>query len=140
MLKFSSKLPLIGLALGGIVASSLPWTGVYRGSLPPGNLPNTIFYGFQVNGLYCAISFIGIILVCLFTSVKRAMTNVVALINILLAGLVLLLCAKDIIPIAFQGDIVGTVPFLREGPLVTGGIALISLILSLSRALKNRGG
>lgn len=28
MLKFSSKLPLIGLALGGIVASSLPWIEV----------------------------------------------------------------------------------------------------------------
>lgn len=132
MPKLNSKILLSALALCGIATSSLPWTGVYRGSLPPGNLPNTIFYGFQVNGIYCAACFLGIVLVCLLTSIKQSIKKAVALLSALLAGIILVICAIDIIPIVFQGNIVGTVPFLMEGPFLTGLIALIVMILALA--------
>ncbi|MGT2923968.1 hypothetical protein ACVR0O_02045 [Streptococcus caviae] len=132
MKKINSKIYLVGLSVAGMLSCLLPWSGVYMGSIPPGDLPNKIFYGYQKNGIICGACFAFILLICLLTSVKKPMSRTVARANLFLSLISLAVCLWDIVGIMLKSGMVGAVPLLEVGPFVMGVIAILTIVIVIA--------
>lgn len=137
--KQKSKLYLIILALAGMSACLLPWSRLYMGSLPYGDVPDKIVYGYQGRGMICGIFFFIVLLISLFTSIKKPMTKKVKAAGLIFSGLVFAVCVFDIIVINSGSKLSGVVPLIEIGPFVMGGIAFLMLIIILFTSGKNIG-
>ncbi|AXQ78409.1 hypothetical protein DDV21_004610 [Streptococcus chenjunshii] len=120
---------LIVLTAVGMLSCLLPWSGIYRGSIPPGNLPDIIFYGYQKNGLSCSLLFACVFLIAAVTFLRGEITKRLKTCAAFICSLVLAICLFDTLTIASQAHMKGAVPFLQIGPFVMGLVAVMILII-----------
>ncbi|MBM9832313.1 hypothetical protein IAG15_14235, partial [Enterococcus faecalis] len=125
--KYNVKIVLVFLALAGVLACLLPWLEISLHTLPPGNLPSIVYYGYETIGKYTAICFLAIMMICLLTSFRKPITKQLAVMISLLATTALGIAAFDIIKIGMKSGMSGVVPHLEWGPIVIGLIAVSML-------------
>lgn len=119
---------IIILSLAGILSSIfLPWSRLYMGSIPPGNIPDTIYYGYEKIGLYSLIPLVILFCLTAFSLIKKSSCKYFKYLSILLNLITLGVCLFDIvrIKVKYRG-MVGTIPIIEKGPFV---IALISVLI-----------
>ena len=115
---------IIILSLAGILSSILlPWSRLYMGSIPPGNIPDKIYYGYEKIGLYSLIP----LCLTVFSLIKKSSCKYFKYLSILLNLITLGVCLFDIIRVKFKyNGMVGTIPIIEKGPFV---IVLISILI-----------
>lgn len=119
---------IIILSLAGILSSILlPWSRLYMGSIPPGNIPDKIYYGYEKIGLYSLIPLVILFCLTVFSLIKKSSCKYFKYLSILLNLITLGICLFDIIRIKVKyKEMVGTIPIIEKGPFV---IALISVLI-----------
>ena len=119
---------IIILSLAGILSSILlPWSRLYMGSIPPGNIPDKIYYGYEKIGLYSLIPLVILFCLTVFSLIKKNSCKYINNLSILLDCVTLGVCLFDIIRIKFKyRGIVGTIPIIEKGPFI---IVLISILI-----------
>lgn len=119
---------IIILSLAGILSSILlPWSRLYMGSIPPGNIPDTIYYGYEKIGLYSLIPLVILFCLTVFSLIKKSSCKYFKYLSILLNLITLGVCLFDIVRIKVKyNGMVGTIPIIEKGPFV---IALISVLI-----------
>lgn len=124
---------IIILSLAGILSSIfLPWSRLYMGSIPPGNIPDTIYYGYEKIGLYSLIPLVILFCLTVFSLIKKSSYNYLKYLSILLNLITLGVCLFDIIRIKLKyRGMVGTIPIIEKGPFVIALISVLILILLL---------
>lgn len=116
---------IIILSLAGILSSILlPWSRLYMGSIPPGNIPDKIYYGYEKIGLYSLIPLVILFCLTVFSLIKKSSCKYLSiLLNLITLGV----CLFDIIRVKFKyNGMVGTIPIIEKGPFV---IVLISILI-----------
>lgn len=119
---------IIILSLAGIISLIvLPWSRLYMGSIPPGNIPDKIYYGYEKIGLYSLIPLVILFCLTVFSLIKKSSCKYFKYLSILLNLITLGVCLFDIvrIKVKYRG-MVGTIPIIEKGPFV---IALISVLI-----------
>ena len=119
---------IIILSLAGIISLIvLPWSRLYMGSIPPGNIPDTLYYGYEKIGLYSLIPLVILFCLTVFSLIKKSSCKYLKYLSILLNLITLGVCLFDIvrIKVKYRG-MVGTIPIIEKGPFV---IALISVLI-----------
>ena len=124
---------IIILSLAGILSSILlPWSRVYMGSIPPGNIPDTIYYGYEKIGLYSLIPLVILFYLTVFSLIKKNSCKYLKNLSILLNLITLGVCLFDIIRINFKyRGMVGKIPRTEIGPFVITLISVLILIILL---------
>ena len=119
---------IIILSLAGILSSILlPWSRLYMGSIPPGNIPDKIYYGYEKIGLYSLIPLVVLFCLAVFSLIKKSSCKYLKNLSILLNLITLGICLFDIIRVKFKYNrMVGTIPIIEKGPFV---IVLISILI-----------
>lgn len=119
---------IIILSLAGILSSILlPWSRLYMGSIPPGNIPDKIYYGYEKIGLYSLIPLVILFCLTVFSLIKKNSCKYFKYLSILLNLVTLGVCLFDIIRVKFKyNGMVGTIPIIEKGPFV---IVLISILI-----------
>ena len=91
---------IIILSLAGILSSILlPWSRLYMGSIPPGNIPDKIYYGYEKIGIYSLIPLVILFCLTVFSLIKKSSCKYFKYLNILLDFITLGICLFDIIRI-----------------------------------------
>ena len=124
---------IIILSLAGILSSILlPWSRLYMGSIPPGNIPDTIYYGYEKIGLYSLIPLVILFCLTVFSLIKKSSCKYFKYLSILSNLITLGVCLFDIvrIKVKYRG-MVGTIPIIEKGPFVIALISVLILILLL---------
>ncbi|MFT4451461.1 hypothetical protein [Parvimonas sp. G1425] len=119
---------IIILSLAGILSSILlPWSRLYMASIPPGNIPDTLYYGYEKIGLYSLIPLVILFCLTVFSLIKKSSCKYFKYLSILLNLITLGVCLFDIvrIKVKYRG-MVGTIPIIEKAPFV---IALISVLI-----------
>ncbi len=124
---------IIILSLTGILSSILlPWSRLYRGSIPPGNISDTIYYGYEKIGLFSLIPLVILLCLTVFSLVKKNSCKYLKKISILLDSITLGVCLFDILRIKLKyGGMTGLIPIIEKGPFVIGLISILILIALL---------
>lgn len=122
------RIYIIILTLAGILSSILlPWSRLYIGSIPPGNIPDKIYYGYEKIGLYSLIPLVILFCLTVFSLIKKSSCKYFKYLSILLNLITLGVCLFDIIRVKFKyNGMVGTMPIIEKGPFV---IVLISILI-----------
>lgn len=124
---------IIILSLAGILSSILlPWSRLYMGSIPPGNIPDTIYYGYEKIGLYSLIPLVILFCLTVFSLIKKSSCKYFKYLSILLNLITLGVCLFDIvrIKVKYRG-MVGTIPIIEKAPFVIVLISVLILIILL---------
>lgn len=99
------------------------------GSIPPGNIPDTIYYGYEKIGLYSLIPLVILFCLTVFSLIKKNSCKYLKYLSILLDCVSLGVCLFEIIRVKFKyRGMVGTIPIIEKAPFV---IALISVLILL---------
>ena len=124
---------IIILSLAGILSSILlPWSRLYMGSIPPGNIPDKIYYGYEKIGLYSLIPLVILFCLTVFSLIKKSLCKYFKYLSILLNLITLGICLFDIIRIKVKyKGMVGTIPIIEKGPFVIALISVLILIILL---------
>ncbi|EDP23841.1 hypothetical protein [Parvimonas micra] len=124
---------IIILSLAGILSSILlPWSRLYMGSIPPGNIPDKIYYGYEKIGLYSLIPLVILFCLTVFSLIKKSSCKYFKYLSILLNLITLGICLFDIIRIKVKyKGMVGTIPIIEKGPFVIALISVLILIILL---------
>ena len=124
---------IIILSLAGILSSILlPWSRLYMGSIPPGNIPDKIYYGYEKIGLYSLIPLVILFCLTVFSLIKKSSCKYFKYLSILLNLITLGICLFDIIRIKVKyKGMVGTIPIIEKGPFVIVLISVLILIILL---------
>lgn len=124
------RIYIIILTLAGMLSSLLPWSGIYMGSIPPGNIPNKIYYGYEKNGLLCLILFAIILCISIFTIIRKEPNKKLKIMSIISDICILAICLFDILKIKIKyRRMVGAVPFIGISPFIMSFVSIIILIL-----------
>lgn len=124
---------IIILSLAGILSSILlPWSRLYMGSIPPGNIPDKIYYGYEKIGLYSLIPLVILFCLTVFSLIKKSSCKYFKYLSILLNLITLGVCLFDIvrIKVKYRG-MVGTIPIIEKAPFVIVLISVLILIILL---------
>ena len=124
---------IIILSLAEILSSILlPWSRLYMGSIPPGNIPDKIYYGYEKIGLYSLIPLVILFCLTVFSLIKKSSCKYFKYLSILLNLITLGVCLFDIvrIKVKYRG-MVGTIPIIEKGPFVIALISVLILIILL---------
>ena len=115
---------IIILSLAGILSSILlPWSRLYMGSIPPGNIPDKIYYGYEKIGLYSLIPLVILFCLTVFSLIKKSSCKYLKNLSILLNLITLGICLR----VKFKYNrMVGTIPIIEKGPFI---IVLISILI-----------
>lgn len=124
---------IIILSLAGILSSILlPWSRLYMGIIPPGNIPGKIYYGYEKIGLYSLIPLVILFCLTVFSLIKKSSCKYFKYLSILLNLITLGICLFDIIRIKVKyKGMVGTIPIIEKGPFVIALISVLILIILL---------
>ncbi len=124
---------IIILSLAGILSSILlPWSRLYMGSIPTGNIPDKIYYGYEKIGLYSLIPLVILFCLTVFSLIKKSSCKYFKYLSILLNLITLGICLFDIIRIKVKyKGMVGTIPIIEKGPFVIALISVLILIILL---------
>lgn len=124
---------IIILSLAGILSSILlPWSRLYMGSIPPGNIPDKIYYGYEKIGLYSLIPLVILFCLTVFSLIKKSSCKYFKYLSILLNLITLGVCLFDIIRIKVKyKGMVRSIPIIEKGPFVIALISVLILILLL---------
>lgn len=102
------------------------------GSIPPGNIPDTIYYGYEKIGLYSLIPLVILFCLTVFSLIKKNSCKYLKNLSILLNLITLGVCLFDIIRINFKyRGMVGKIPRTEIGPFVITLISVLILIILL---------
>lgn len=124
---------IIILSFAGILSLIvLPWSRLYMGSIPPGNIPDKIYYGYEKIGLYSLIPLVILFCLTVFSLIKKSSCKYLKNLSILLNLITLGVCLFEIIRVKFKyRGMVGTIPIIEKAPFVTVLISVLIFIILL---------